>query len=74
MESGIRPRDKKFVNLNKNGKSVGDLKSNFASDVEMQSLVFSQLVFGLTLGIAVKGSDESQRRLNFGLLTLLRLM
>ena len=41
-------------------KEVGDLKSALTSDMEMQSLEFSQLVSCLDLGITVKLLDGSQ--------------
>jgi hypothetical protein len=50
---------------------VGDLKTTLTSDMEIQSLEFAQLVSCLALKITVKVSEEI---LNFGLLTLLKLL
>jgi hypothetical protein len=47
-------QEKKFIAVNKDEKGVGDLKTALASDMEMQSLEFAQLVSCLTLGIIVK--------------------
>ena len=59
MESA---QEKKFVEVNKDEKGVGDLKTSLTSDMEMQSLEFAQLVYCLALGITVKWLDESQKR------------
>jgi hypothetical protein len=46
---------KKFVAVKKDEKGVGDLKTALTSDMEMQSLDFTQLVSFLALGeITVK--------------------
>jgi len=47
-------RRKTFVAVNEDEKGVGDLKSTLTSDMEMQSLEFTQLVSCLALGITVK--------------------
>jgi hypothetical protein len=49
-----QPRRKNFVAVNKEEKEFGDLKTAFTSDMEMKSLVVSQLVSCLVLGITVK--------------------
>jgi hypothetical protein len=49
-----QPRRNKFVAVNKDKKGVGDLKTALASDVEMQSLEFAQLVSCFALGITLK--------------------
>ena len=49
-----QPRRKNFVAVNEDEKGVGDLKSALTSDMEMQSLEFSQLVSCLALGNTVK--------------------
>jgi hypothetical protein len=48
-----QPRRKKFVEVNKDEKGVGDLKTALTSEMEMQSLEFAQLVSCLALGITV---------------------
>jgi hypothetical protein len=55
-----QPRRKKFVAINKVEKGVGNLKTALTSDMEMQSLEFSQLFPCLDLGITVKLLDGSQ--------------
>ena len=42
---------KKFVTVNKDEKSVGDLKTALTPAMEMQSLEFAQLVSCLALGV-----------------------
>ena len=46
--SGTSPRERSVLQSTKL-KGIGDLKSALTSDVEMQSLEFAQLVFGLAL-------------------------
>ena len=57
-----QPRRKKFVAVNKDGKRVEHLTTALTSDMEMQSLKFSQLVSGLALGVQIKTLDGSQKR------------
>ena len=47
--SGTSPRERSVLQSTKEVKGVGDLKSALTSDMEMQSLEFAQLVFGLAL-------------------------
>ena len=49
-----QPRRKKFAAVKKDKKGVGDLKTAMISDMEMQSLEFTQLISCLALGIRVK--------------------
>jgi len=51
--SGTSPGEK-FVAVNKDEKGGGDLKAALTSDMEMQSLEFTHLVFCLALWITVK--------------------
>ena len=48
MVIGTRPGERVVFQSTKM-KEVGDLKSALTSDMEMQSLEFAQLVFGLAL-------------------------
>ena len=47
-------QEKKIVAVNKDEKGVGDLNTALTSDMEMQSLEFTQLVSCVDLGITVK--------------------
>jgi hypothetical protein len=47
-------RRKNFLTVNIDEKGVGDLKTTLTSDMEMQSLEFTQLVYCLALVITVK--------------------
>jgi len=49
-----QPRRKMFVAVNTDEKGAGALKTALTSDMEMQSLEFTQLVSCLVLGITVK--------------------
>jgi hypothetical protein len=49
-----KSRRKKFFAVNKDEKGVGDLKTDFTTAMEMQSLEFAQQVSCLALGITAK--------------------